>query len=101
MKEKLQKKKTPLIIFFDYLFKVLVVITIFIFAFIIYDKFEFKGNEINYTSNNNYKKKAEKPIPSKLKWNDPFKGIENLPSKKQKENKKTNNLRMQNFKISK
>lgn len=81
---KIQKKKTPLNKLLQIIFKALVTVAVIIFIILIYNKFgssslDFSGASKNKTSSN---------IPSKLNWFNDFKGVENIPSKVQKENNK-------------
>ncbi len=84
-KEKIQKKKTQTRRFLDVLFKVLVAVAIIIFAYIGFTKVDFSSSTVDFKSSN--KPRYEANAPSELKWFDTFKGIENVPSKNQKENK--------------
>lgn len=80
----IQKKKTPLKIFLDTLFKILIAIAVIIFIYIAYKNMNFSKNTVNFASK---KEQKEEYTPSKLKWSDPFKGVENVPNKNQKEKK--------------
>lgn len=82
--EKIQKKKTDTIRFFDILFKILVVFAIIIFSYIAITKIDFSTGKMDF---NSPKKSTQADAPSQLKWFDHFKGVENVPSKKQKEDK--------------
>lgn len=82
---KVQKKKTTLNTFLDILFKALVVIAILIFVYIAATKVDFSAGELTFESKG--KTKVEADTPSQLKWFDDFKGVENVPNKKQKEEK--------------
>ena len=81
-KEKIQKKKTSLNLFLDILFKALVALSIIIFLFIAFTKVNFTTGTMDFNSKN---EKGSVDTPSSLRWFDDFRGIENVPSKKQKE----------------
>ncbi len=84
--EKIQKKKTQTRLFLDMLFKLLVGIAIIIFIYIGFTKVDFSSGKMDFNSPK--KTKFEADAPEELKWFDTFKGIENVPSKKQEQNKK-------------
>ncbi len=83
--EKIQKKKTQTRLFLDILFKLLVAVAIIIFIYIGFTKVDFSSGEMDFSSPK--KTKFEADAPEELKWFDTFKGIENVPTKKQKEGK--------------
>ena len=79
-----QKKKTTTIVVLDILFKTLVAIAVIIFAYILIEKTDYSGGSMEFTT---VRKTETEPLtPGPLKWFDTFKGIENVPSKKKKEN---------------
>ncbi len=84
--EKIQKKKTQARLFLDILFKILVGVAIIIFIYIGFTKVNFSSGKMDFKSPK--KSKFEADAPEELKWFDSFKGIENVPSKKQEQNKK-------------
>lgn len=77
---KIQKKKTTANKISEIIFKILVGIAIAIFAFIIFTKTDFSGGSVTFSSIK--KSESNAYTPSKLKWFDSFKGIENVPKKK-------------------
>ena len=94
---KVQKKKTLAREIADILFKILVFVAIIIFAYIIYDKSNFTTNSLDFSSKKDNSSKTN--LPSDLKWFDDFKGIENVPNKKKKENNSENTgFRYEGFK---
>ncbi len=82
---KVQKKKTVATTVSQTVFKILVTIAIIIFAFLIYDKMNFGKGGFDFSSTD--KNKEIKRTPEQLKWFDDFKGVENVPTKKQLEEK--------------
>ena len=79
----IQKKETLGKKISNIVFKVLVGVAVLIFCYIAYDKVDFSTNSISFTSKQkNDSRNAY--VPSELKWNDPFKGIENIPDKNAK-----------------
>ena len=97
-KNKIQKKKTVLNTIADVIFKILIVIALVIFSYIIYDKADFSTNKLTFNSKKN--EGSEKSAPSELKWFDDFRGIENVPSKNSKKEKESENtgFRYEGFK---
>eukprot|EP00767_Chilomastix_cuspidata_P007251 gnl/Chilomastix_cuspidata/7855.p1 GENE.gnl/Chilomastix_cuspidata/7855~~gnl/Chilomastix_cuspidata/7855.p1 ORF type:complete len:101 (+),score=11.55 gnl/Chilomastix_cuspidata/7855:32-334(+) len=89
---KIQKKKTPLQTLGQYIFRGLVVVAVLIFAYIIYDKMNFSANSLDF--DNVKKSKTDNSSPSELNWFNDFKGVENVPTKKQleDENEKSGNF---------
>jgi hypothetical protein len=85
--EKIQKKKTQARLFLDILFKILVGVAIIIFIYIGFTKVNFSSGEMDFKSPQ--KSKFEADAPEELKWFDSFKGIENVPSKKQEKKKES------------
>lgn len=85
---KIQKKKTAVNTALDILFKSLVGVAISIFGYIAFTKVNLSTNKVSFDSKS--KSTANNSVPPELKWYDSFRGIENVPSKKQKEEKKTN-----------
>lgn len=80
---KTQKKKTVATTVSQTLFKILVTIAIIIFALLIYDKINFGKSGFDFSSTK--VKDTERSAPERLKWFDDFKGVENVPTKKQQE----------------
>ncbi len=83
-----QKKKTLANTISRILFKVLVGIAVIIFVYIIIEKTDFSGGSMSFTSvkknnNNAY-------TPTDLKWYNSFRGIENVPKKKDKKSSGSN-----------
>lgn len=83
---KIQKKKTLGRTIADITFKVLVVIAVLLFTYILYDKADFSTTNVAYSAP---KSKPTNSVPSELKWFEHFKGVENVPDKKQEEKKKS------------
>lgn len=84
-----QKKKTTANTISRFLFKSLVAIAILIFAYTIIDRTNFQTSSMGTGS---FKKEAPNAnVPSQLRWVDSFKGIENVPDKKQKKEKEKKN----------
>ncbi|MGB6328519.1 MAG: hypothetical protein WBF48_06300 [Halarcobacter sp.] len=81
---KIQKKKTLLRTVVDIIFKIFVLITILFFSYILYDKADFKTNEFDFDRKKG-NSRNQGDAPSKLKWFDDFKGVENVSDKKKKE----------------
>ena len=85
----IQKKKTPVTVALDILFKGLVAVAIIIFLYIAYDNVDFSSSGLSFSSN----KKSE-PVtytPGPLKWFDDFKGVENVPDKNAEKNSNGSN----------
>ncbi|AXH12825.1 hypothetical protein [Halarcobacter bivalviorum] len=82
---KIQKKKTVATTVSQVTFRILVTIAIIIFAYLIYDKMDFANGGFDFSSAD--RNKVETKTPEQLKWFDDFKGVENVPSKKQLEEK--------------
>ncbi|NVJ53297.1 MAG: hypothetical protein HWD90_06360 [Campylobacteraceae bacterium] len=82
---KTQKKKTVATTVSQTLFKILVAIAIIIFALLVYDRIDFGKGGFDFSSSN--KNKDIKRTPEQLKWFNDFKGVENVPTKKQQEEK--------------
>jgi len=80
---KIQKKKTIATTISRTIFKILVTIAIVIFAYVIYDKMDFSNGGFDFSSAK--KSKDVNHTPEQLKWYNDFKGVENVPTKKQKE----------------
>jgi len=80
-----QKKQTVATTVSQTLFKVLIAIAVIIFSYLIYDKMDIGKNGFDFSST---KTKEDKRSPEKLNWFNDFKGVENVPSKQQKENSK-------------
>lgn len=80
-----QKKKTTANTISRILFKILVVVAVLIFAYIILDKTTFSSSTVSMGGIK--KTQPSSDVPGPLRWHDSFKGIENVPNKKQKEKK--------------
>lgn len=83
---KAQKKKTPLTTFLDILFKILVAVAVIIFSFIAYQNISF--NNVSLGAGALKKNEDTASSPQKLRWFNDFKGIENVPDKNTKKEKK-------------
>ena len=83
--EKIQKKRSPFKAFLDNLFKILIFIAIIIFIYIALTKVDFNTGKMDFAPK---KDVNEGSSPSSLRWFDDFKGVENVPSKKQLEERK-------------
>ncbi len=86
MKNKIQKKRTTTRLILNTLFKILIIIVLIIFAYILYNKMNFSTNSIMFS----LKKKTSNHThtPSALKWHDDFKGIDNMSNEKKKKKQK-------------
>lgn len=80
---KTQKKKTVATTVSQTLFKVLIAVAVIIFVYLIFDKIKFNTNGFDFSSTK--EKNTETRAPEKLNWFDDFKGVENVPSRKQQE----------------
>ena len=78
---KIQKKKTIATTIAHTLFKILVIIAIVIFAFLIYDKINFTSKGFDFGSTK--KITQGEHTPEQLRWFNDFKGVENVPTKEQ------------------
>jgi hypothetical protein len=80
--ESVQKKKTLGNTISRIVFKILVAVAVLIFTYVIVDK-----SDISLGTFNSKDGKDSKVIrtPHELKWFNDFKGVENVPSKQQKE----------------
>ena len=85
----IQKKKSTLTVLLNILFKILLLIAVSIFAYIIYDKADFSTNNLEFKSSSNNTSKSDSP--RELIWFDDFKGIENVPNKKMKKEENSSN----------
>lgn len=83
--EKIQKKRGPFKAFLDIVFKILIFIAIIIFIYIALTKVDFSTGKMDFAPK---KDVNEGSAPSSLRWFDDFKGVENIPSKKQLEERK-------------
>lgn len=80
---KIQKKKTVATTVSQTLFKVLIAVAIIVFSLLVFDKLNLSNGAFSFGSDG--KNKEAIKTPEQLKWFNDFKGVENVPSRKQQE----------------